>query len=166
MEETATVIQVRDRTALVSTEAKGACHSCSARGICHLSSQKAMMEVEVWNRLGAAVGDRVVIRLSGRSTLTAAFLLYLVPLMGFLLGVYLGQSLTGRQVWAVIIVLACMVVTYGGIRILDRRIGRSAKMRPEIVKILVRAASRSGHDAGEAEGATSSNGGAPRNGIE
>ena len=136
MEETGTVIEVMDRTALISTQAKGVCHSCSARGICHLGGQKGTMEVEAWNRLGAAVGDRVQVRISGRSTLTAAFLLYLVPLLGFLLGVLIGESLTGDQVWAVVIGLAFLAVIYGVIRLLDRRIGRAAGMRPEIVSIL------------------------------
>lgn len=143
MEETGTVIEVKKRTALVSTETKGICHSCSARGICHMSSQKDRMEVEAWNRLGAGVGDRVQIRISGRSTLLAAFLLYLVPLLGFLLGVLIGQNLTGDQIWAVVIGLAFMVAVFGGIRILDRRIGRAERMRPEIFRILVGQSSRS-----------------------
>jgi sigma-E factor negative regulatory protein RseC len=148
MEETGTVIQVKDRTALVSTQAKGICHSCSARGICHMSSQRGMMEVEAWNRLGATIGDEVQIQVSGRSTLTAAFLLYLVPLLGFLLGVLIGQSLTGDQIWAVVIGCAFLVAVYAGIRILDRRMGRAAKMRPEIVKILVKGKPSSKNETG------------------
>ena len=136
MEETGTVVGVKDRTAMVSTEAKGICHSCSARGLCHMSGKKGRMEVEAWNRIGAGIGDRVQIRISGRSTLTAAFLLYLVPLLGFLLGVLIGQSLTGNQVWAVVVGLAFLAAIYGGIRILDRRIGRKDGMRPEIVRVL------------------------------
>ena len=136
------------RTALVSTQAKSICHSCSARGICHMSSRKGAMEVEAWNHLGAAVGDRVLIRVSGRSTLTAALLLYLVPLLGFLLGVLVGERLIGHQVWAVVLGLAFMAIIYGIIRVLDRRIGRAAKMRPEIVEILARDTSRSGSKTG------------------
>jgi sigma-E factor negative regulatory protein RseC len=135
MEETGRVIEVGDGIALVSTIAKGACHSCSARGVCHMGSQRTM-EVEVWNSMDAGVGDEVRIRLSGRSTLTAAFLLYMLPLLMFLLGVMLGQHLTDHQVWPVVIGLALMVATYGGIRAFDRRIRRSAKMRPEIVEII------------------------------
>lgn len=152
MEETGTVVGVKDGTAVVSTQAKGVCHSCSARGICHMSGQKDRMEVEAWNRLDAAVGDQVLIRISGRSTLKAALLLYLVPLLGFLLGVFVGQSLTGHQVWAVVIGLVFLAAVYGGIRLLDRRIGRSAQMRPEIVKILVRRGSGSGSKGREETG--------------
>jgi len=154
MEETGTVVEVKDRTAVVSTESKGICHSCSARGICHMSSRKGHMEVETWNHLDAAVGDQVVLRVSGRSTLTAALLLYLVPLAGFLLGVFLGQKLTGNQVWAVVIGLVFLAGIYGGIRLLDRRLGRAAGMRPEIVKILVRTSSPSGSEDPAGTGGT------------
>ncbi len=155
MEETGTVIRVGDRTAQVSIQVRGTCRSCSARGVCHLSAGKREMEVEAWNHLGAAVGDEVLIRVSGRSTLTAVFLLYLVPLLGFLLGVFLGQKLTGQQVWAVLVGLAVMAAIYAGIWLFDRRIGRSAGRRPEIVKILVRSASRPEHQGGKIAGGTS-----------
>jgi len=157
MEEIGTVIRVGNRTAQVSTQARGLCRSCSARGVCHISGRKSEMEVEAWNHLGAAVGDQVLIRVSGRSTLTAVFLLYFVPLLGFLLGVFLGQNLTGQQVWAVVVGLAVMAAIYAGIRLFDRRIGRSAGMRPEIVKILVKSVSRPEHEAGgeTANGASS-----------
>jgi len=138
MEETGTVIGIGDRTAVVATEAKSICHGCSARGICHMSSRKGCMEIEVWNRLDAAVGDRVVIQVSGGSTLKAALLLYLVPLLGFLLGVFLGQRFIGHQAWAVIIGLIFLVFIYSGIRLLDRRFARDASLRPEIVRILNR----------------------------
>jgi sigma-E factor negative regulatory protein RseC len=140
MEETGTVVEVRDRIALVSTVAKGACHSCSARGICHLGENQTMV-AEAWNSLGAGVGDTVRIRLSSRSVLGAAFLLYGVPLAVFLLGVILGQSLTHHQVWAVVIGLVGMVMAYGGIWILDRRFSKEEKMRPEIVAVITPATS-------------------------
>jgi sigma-E factor negative regulatory protein RseC len=109
------------------------------------------MEVEVWNRLGAVIGDRVQIRISGRSTLMAAFLLYLVPLLAFLAGVVIGERLTGDQVWAVISGLAFLAVVYGLIRLLDRRLGKAAGMRPEIISIL---AGKSSPSESEGDGGT------------
>jgi len=138
MEETGTVVEIRDRVALVSTTAKGVCHSCSARGVCHLGGEKTMV-AETWNPLGARVGDVVRIRLSSRSVLGAAFLLYLVPLLVFLGGLILGQSLTHSQIWAVVIGLLFMAGAYAGIRILDRRLSGVQKFRPEIVEIVTRA---------------------------
>ena len=66
MEEIGQVVEIRGRLALVSTEAKDACHSCSARGVCHLGEGKTMV-AEAWNPLGAQVGDMVRIQLSSRS---------------------------------------------------------------------------------------------------
>jgi sigma-E factor negative regulatory protein RseC len=140
MEETGKVVEIRDQLALVSTAAKGACHSCSARGICHAGGDKTMV-AEAWNPLGAQVGDTVSIHLSSRSVLGAAFLLYLVPLLVLLGGVILGQSLTQNDLWAVALGFLFMAAAYVGIRFLDRRLSRAKKLRPEIVEILSRASS-------------------------
>jgi positive regulator of sigma E activity len=110
------------------------------------------MEVEAWNRPGASMGDRVRIRISGRSTMTAVLLLYLVPLVGFLLGVFFGEKLTGHQVWAVVIGTATLMLIYGAIRLLDRHIGRSDRLRPEIVEILTRGDATSEAEEGRGAG--------------
>jgi sigma-E factor negative regulatory protein RseC len=138
MEETGTVVEIRGQVALVSTVAKGACHSCSARGVCHLGGDNTMV-VEAWNRRGARVGDTVLIRLSSRSVLGAAFLLYLVPLLVFLGGFILGQVLTQNQLWAVVWGFFLMAAVYVGIRFLDRWLHRMKKLRPEIMEITSRA---------------------------
>lgn len=140
MEETGTVVEVRDQVAVISTAAKGACHSCSARGICHAGEGKTMV-IEAWNPLGARPGDTVSIRLSSRSVLGAALLLYLVPLLVLLVGVIVGQSLTQSELWAVALGFLLMAAVYVGIRFLDRRLSRLKKLRPEIVEIVSRALS-------------------------
>ena len=151
MEEMGTVLEIRDRVALVSTEAKGACHSCSARGVCHLGGSKTMV-AETWNTLGAQVGDTVRISLGSRSVLGAAFLLYMVPLLFFLGGLILGQTLTSGQTWGVILGFLCMVASYVGIRFLDRRLSRAEKFRPEIVEIVDRESPKASVDKGGSAG--------------
>ncbi len=141
MEEIGQVVEIRGRLALVSTEAKGACHSCSARGVCHLGEGKTMV-AEAWNPLGAQVGDMVRIQLSSRSVLAAAFLLYIVPLLVFLAGLMLGRVLTHNQIWAVLLGLLLMAASYAGIRALDGRIRRAGKLRPEISEIVTQGSGR------------------------
>lgn len=138
MEETGTVVEIRNRVALVSTEAKEVCHSCSARRVCHLGGQKTMV-AEVWNPLGAQVGDEVRIHLSSQSVVGAAFLLYMVPLLFFFGGLILGQTLTHSQAWAVVLGFLFMGGSYAGLRILDRRLSGAEKFRPEIVEIVAKA---------------------------
>lgn len=97
------------------------------------------MVVEAWNSVGAQVGDEVRINLSSRSVLGAAFLLYVLPLLVFLGGLMVGQSLMQNQLWAVALGFVLMAALYGGIRILDRRLSRANKLRPEIVEVVARA---------------------------
>lgn len=151
MEETGKVLKIMGQVALVSTSAKGACHSCSARGVCHMGGDKTRV-VEAWNRRGAQVGDTVRIRLSSRSVLGAAFLLYLVPLLVFLGGFLLGQVLTQNQLWAVVLGFLFMTAVYVGIRFLDRWLNRAKKLRPEIMEITLRASPRISGDGADDEG--------------
>ena len=71
--------------------------------------------------------------------LGAAFLLYMVPLLVFLGGLILGQSITKNQLWAVVWGFLFMAVAYTGIRVMDRRLSRTAKLRPEIIEVVTRA---------------------------
>jgi sigma-E factor negative regulatory protein RseC len=135
MEETGTVVEVKGQLAMVSTQAKRACHSCSARGVCHLGGDTTMM-AEVDNPLGAKVGHVVVIRLKSRTILGAAVLLYGLPLMVFLVGIALGQMLTHHQLGSVAIGLACLAGAYAVVWRVDRRLRVSGKIRPEIVQIV------------------------------
>ena len=139
MEETGTVTEIKGPIALVTTVAKGACHSCSARGVCHLGGEKTMV-AEAWNRIGARRGDTVRIRLSSRSVLGAALLLYAAPLAALLVGFFLGQTLIGHQLWALLLGFLLMAAAYAMIRAIDRRLSRAEKLRPEIVEILNRPA--------------------------
>ncbi|MFC1683388.1 SoxR reducing system RseC family protein [Candidatus Zixiibacteriota bacterium] len=137
MEESGTVTEIKGPIALVTTVAKGACHSCSARGVCHLGGEKTMV-AEAWNRIGARRGDTVRIRLSSRSVLGAALLLYAVPLAALLIGFFLGQALIGHQLWALLLGFLLMAAAYAMIRVIDRWLSRAEKLRPEIVEIVNR----------------------------
>ena len=138
MEETGTVVEIRDQVILVSTAAKGACHSCSARGVCHMGGDKTMV-VEARNLIGAQAGDTVRICLSSRSVLGAAFLLYVVPLLVFLGGFILGQALTQNQLWAVLLGFLSMAAAYVGIRLVDRWLDRKRKLLPQVTEIVYQA---------------------------
>nr|WP_275890918.1 SoxR reducing system RseC family protein [Romboutsia hominis] len=60
--------------------------ACAACGKCVTSSESKDIVVEVDNNIGAKVGDRVKVNMDGVNVLKAAFLVYLTPLAGLLIG--------------------------------------------------------------------------------
>jgi sigma-E factor negative regulatory protein RseC len=99
----------------------------------------------VGNKIGAAVGEMVVVGIPEGALLMAAVSAYLMPLLGLLAGALLGQTLaqqTGVAVTADVAGLAGGAVGFGlslwGLRIYSRRLARDARYRA----ILLRRADR------------------------
>ena len=112
MEQVVKVISCRpDGTAQVihtrQSACSGDCHKCSG---CGAVQQKLMLDV--YNGIGARPGDLVTIRAESGPVLTAAAVLYMLPIAlffaGYLLGTVLWQkgALTGCLAFAAGIVLA------------------------------------------------------------
>ena len=65
----------------------GDCHSC---GGCGAIREELIVRAE--NPIGAKVGDLVTIETETKTVLTAAFLVYLVPILLFFLGCWIGEQ--------------------------------------------------------------------------
>lgn len=141
IEETGQVVALRGDQAGVQALAQGACQSCKVRGGC---GQRLMAEmigdnnlpVYVDNRLGARVGDQVVLGMGEAALLQASLLVYLVPLLGLVGGGLVGDRIlalgdAGTALMAVVGMALCLL---GGARF-QRRAG-SAQFRPVLLKIL------------------------------
>ena len=87
------MVEVCLERARVQTLRSGSCGSCKAKGGC--SGLGGGREAQVWvaDSLGVAVGDRVVITVSGATVVRASLLLYLVPVLALLAGALLGNRL-------------------------------------------------------------------------
>lgn len=71
----------------------GDCHKCAGCG-----AAKQTMVFEAKNAIGAKPGDLVVIESDTGTVLKGAALLYLLPLVTFLVGYILGENLWGRGI--------------------------------------------------------------------
>lgn len=90
MRQIVTVTRVlEDGFAEVAMRRESACSGeCGSCGGC--SAQAQTITVRARNALGAAAGDRVVVETAGRTVLSAALLVYLVPLVLFFVGWAVG----------------------------------------------------------------------------
>ena len=140
--ETGIVDSIQGRIAQVRTQRKEACATCSVKAGCHtLGGGSQEMLVEVDNPAGAKTGDRVEVVFRASSFLRASFLLYMVPVLGLLVGVFAGESLAPRwglspqagSMWGALILAG---VTGAWVWLTARRMGQRAHYRPRIRRVL------------------------------
>ena len=80
-----------NRYAQVVTDRKSACGGCqSTPHGCRSCLVSAKLESRVSNPLGAEPGDLVKVHLSSSNLFTGAAILYLLPILGLMLGAFLG----------------------------------------------------------------------------
>ena len=119
---TAQVVHVRQ------SACSGDCHKCSGCG-----AQQETVEFTARNPIGASVGDLVTVETQTGPVLTAAAVLYVLPLVLFFLGYLLGQLLWSRGGLA-----GCLAFGLGiGLCVVyDRRMGKKQETEYTITGFL------------------------------
>ncbi len=131
-----------NRYAQVVTDRKGACGGCqSTPHGCRSCLASAKMESRVANPLDAEPRDLVKVHLSSASLFTGAAILYLLPILGLLLGAFMG-------VWASTVygmtelfgsiggAAAGLSIGYAAVIVLDRSPRIRRRIMPTISAIL------------------------------
>lgn len=142
MEENGIVIEDKGLTVMVRTQKKSSCDSCATKSLCQGIGEDDML-IEAENSVGAKVGDHVVFSVKAGNILKAGVLLYLVPVLCFIFGVVLGQTLVAgyfpRQnpdlvagVFGVVLLLAAFV----GLKLYNRVLERDRSHMPRILRVV------------------------------
>ena len=110
---TAMVIHVRE------SACSGDCHKCSGCG-----AAKETVLIKAKNPIGAKRGDLVKLESATGPVLKAAAVLYMIPMVLFFAGYFLGDTLWGRGA-----LTGCLAFAAGiGLAVLyDRKIGKTDK---------------------------------------
>lgn len=128
--------------AQVMTDRKGGCGGCeSTSHSCRSCLSSGKMESHVANPVGAKPGDLVKIHLSTENLYLGAAILYLIPIIGLLIGAFIGAwastvyALTG----AVVIIgsaAAGLAIGFVVVIVLDRTAGIRRRIMPTITSVL------------------------------
>ena len=142
-EEEGMVVATRGDIAQVTLRRSRLCEGC---GSCCVVVDDDNMIAEAVNRVGARQGDRVIVELPVSTSIRAAYILYGIPLLAFLLGLgagaLLGSALFGggfSVALGLIFGFAALALSY----ILLSRVyapgsRASSRYRPVITKLLTR----------------------------
>lgn len=142
MEEHGVVVENKGATVLIKTERKSSCDSCASKKLCQSIGETDML-IEADNPVGANVGDLVVYEVGAGSVIKAGMLLYLVPLLSFILGIVLGEEASGRffagqnpDLVAGIFGFLFLGAAFVGLKLYGRRLERNKAYRPHVLKVV------------------------------
>ncbi|NIR62130.1 MAG: SoxR reducing system RseC family protein [Gammaproteobacteria bacterium] len=138
------VVAVEGDRAWVETAPESACGKCVAGGGCGSALlgralRRGLPRVEVHNRIGAGVGDAVVVGVREQALLTGSLAVYTVPLVLMLLGALAGEGLVpgpygkGEGVTIVFGALG-LAVGFLWLRLFTVRIRHDRRYRPVILR--------------------------------
>ena len=100
MRKQGTVKAVSGEVALVSvlreSACSGECHKCAGCG-----AVKQTFQIRAKNPIGAGIGDSVYVESSSSPVLWAAALVYLIPIVGFFAGYFIGSRFGSVILWSV-----------------------------------------------------------------
>lgn len=104
--------------------------SCASCGLCPGRS----MTVNADNTIGAAEGDAVLLSMSDKKVLGAAFLVYVIPVIMLIIGYAAGRALFKNESGAIGTGFALMVLSFAAIAVIDRRVKQH--YMPKIIKVV------------------------------
>lgn len=131
LEEIGRVVKVEGLQALVEINRHSACARC---GICALGTHDKM-EILADNSLAAKVNDQVKVAVSGPVILKAAFIVYIIPLFGLVLGYLLGRYLGGEKLGVIVGIGGALLVLFS-LHYYDRKLKKENKLIVRITEIL------------------------------
>ncbi|MEG2453351.1 MAG: SoxR reducing system RseC family protein [Clostridia bacterium] len=136
MVECGKVIKLAKRNNVtVSFDRKTACDQCH---MCAVSKSGKTVEITVPNTVNAEIGDDVLVTMGDRYVLTAALIVYVIPLILVAIGVIVGQQF--GVITQLVLVFVALVIGFAFAIFLDKKVIRKKKgFVPEITKILAKA---------------------------
>lgn len=135
MEELAVVVKTEGEFATVRLTRHTTCQHC---GACGLGANAATGEFKVLNPIGARPGQRVRVRMAAGTLYRAAFLVYILPMLGLVLGYLLGRWIARRfaagfaEGIGILAGFAVMAVFFIVLYLYDRHYLKPAAYLPEI----------------------------------
>ena len=125
---------VEDGVASVILNESAACSSCAVKTVCK-PGEDDLKILTARDPFGVKPGDHVRISVKGKNVLAAAFLLYGIPLILFLAGIFIGMPLfrDQKELYGTIMGFVFIAVYLLFLKLLANRKKNKNKMMPEIV---------------------------------
>ena len=133
MREIGTVERLENNFAVVKVDKKDECSKC---GMCLFPQGANSVEFVAENKIGADVGDRVIIEKGENGKLQGALLVFLVPLLLIGLSVILGLYVIKWELSVLILSGSLIILWYIILSIIDKKLKYLNSFKSVIVEIV------------------------------
>ncbi|MFU0801141.1 MAG: SoxR reducing system RseC family protein [Xylanivirga thermophila] len=138
MKELGRIVDIEGSYAIVSVKRSEACSKC---GACEMGTTDKETRLKIQNDLKGTVGDMVEIELPAQQFLKASAILYLIPLVALLIGVFSGYAIGNNlgingELTGAILGIILTAVTYLVIKMMDPVFRKTNKFLPQMVGIV------------------------------
>ena len=118
MKEVGTVQKIDGEYAFIRVEKKSACgeNCATCKGGC-VPTERI---IKVKNTKKCQSGDKVALDMNTKKVMSAAFMVYIIPLVMLILGYFLGESLFGNEGSAILSGVVLMIISMIIIAVFDR----------------------------------------------
>jgi sigma-E factor negative regulatory protein RseC len=128
MVRTGRVVELKKNHPMVCFDRLEACESC---GQCLDKNKQTLVRV-----LGEAqIGDIVEVELPDKKVLALSVIMYILPLLGLIIGLYLGNRFLAEEGLAFLTGLAGLAVCFIGVKLFDNWLQNQRNWQPHIVKV-------------------------------
>jgi sigma-E factor negative regulatory protein RseC len=147
MSRTGTVLNTSGDHALIATNRRGICDGCTDRSKCSFddpftnATEEALETITALNPVHAQPHDHVEFDLPGHTELSLSALVWVVPLLGLIIGAFLGANAhqllsIDRDSATLLGLVSGAAVAYAVLRRIDRKAAGDERLTPVIQKIL------------------------------
>ena len=128
------ILTLKDNMAEVTIQPHGGCGNCAMKSACTPDGKT----LRLWasNPKGAKIGDSVIVELKPEVKLFGSALVFIFPLAGLFLGLFLGKMLGGSDGYGIIGAFAGFILFFMVVRLIDNILSRKYKLIPIITKII------------------------------
>ena len=128
------VKEVKDGIAQIIINESCACLSCAAKEVCKAGEDEQKI-LPARDMFGVHPGDKVRIAIKGKNILAASFLLYVLPLILFLTGIFFGMNyfIHQKELWGTIIGFVLIAGYAVILNIFSNKKKNKDKLIPEII---------------------------------
>lgn len=139
--ENGTVQRVENGWAWVLTERNAGCDHCGHKGKCIITEGADHMLVKAGNSAKARVGDNVELFLSTKTRMKSMLILYILPVMGLLVGALSAGSLSrvfglSENLGTMIFTLVGLALAFALVRFLGQRMSSNQELTPAVSRII------------------------------
>lgn len=133
MKQYGKVVEVFENKAFVIMEKHSSCSGCNA---CKLGSDNHELRIEAINTAGAKNNQMVEVDMEGQHVLTAAFILYMIPLFALFAGIIIGTLIfPSQELLAAAVGFGMLALSFLGIKMKDASFKNDKKYIPVITNI-------------------------------